>query len=931
MDAEPPSSIRPDELLTQLSWMRALARSLVRHPELADDLLQQVCLLALQRGPDESREGPGFRAWLASAIRRMASHSGRASARRTRRERAAARPEALPSTLDSVQQREALTGLVEALTGLAEPHYSTIVQRYFEGRSVDELATSAAITPAAVRQRLSRAKQLLRERIEGKITNDRSGWLVIALGSTTLDRVPPPDVQHLEGLSMPQSLGGSGVVKLVGAAVVAIGVALVIGRPLADEGERTPAPRTAMAEAGSGAAAPVTNPALPTPVAAAPAPLVPVAIIAPATPDASGTSDTRDEGSAFGAVAASTPAPAAKLGNGSYRIVVVDAQAHVVPWAIVETLRPDPPPPEGPTGLDWTPNYVTVTSTRADAAGRCQVHLESPDDLLLARLDDLGASGLRTAARLDAAVNADGDTVIALLPYLPIEGLVLDAVGSPAGNCTITLLPAGADLLYGNPRPAMPITSGADGRFSAYVDHSNQYSIRAAQGDLVGGDVISPKPGELQWVTIHLPGNWSIGGTLVDEHGAPLAGVKVVAMRAQDETDQDLAAAPPPGHIPPGFRDCMQAETQADGSFSMPITTAGRYGVTAIPRLLADFDRKPGDPPPARQTLPDAVWVDIQGLDAHPTVALARPAATSIFGRVVTAGDEPAKHAIVEVRAAPPTLLDGSTFLIPTVTRLRTTKSRAQGRFQFEALPVHGTFEIRAYLPHAGRFEPGAPVQPPSEAQAPWQPVAAGGADVTLVATTIPDAAGPATGSIRITVRAADPGTPLNNLRWNVQTPGGAGSVLLSIGGTLKDGVIVVPALDPALKYSVAVAADGLGGVDVQDVEPTPQGTEVAVQLPAFGALDVAVVGANGAPVPYAQVEITRSFVLSREFLTWGVDPQAADTQGIACFGSLDPGSYRVVVQAAGQRVESSIEVASGHTTAMQLSLQDSKPPHGAR
>src|SRR6185295_13704224 len=126
------ASIRADELLSQLGWVRALARSLVLDPDQADDVLQQVCLLALERVPDEAREGPRLRAWLAAVTRRLAGRRARTEARRLRREHAAARSEKLPSTLELAQRREALHALVDAVTSIEEPYAGTLVARYFE-------------------------------------------------------------------------------------------------------------------------------------------------------------------------------------------------------------------------------------------------------------------------------------------------------------------------------------------------------------------------------------------------------------------------------------------------------------------------------------------------------------------------------------------------------------------------------------------------------------------------------------------------------------------------------------------------------------------------------------------------------------------------------------------------------------------------------
>ncbi len=173
--------IRPDDLLPQLGWVRALARNLVADPDVTDDVLQQVCLLALQRTPRDAREGPRLRAWLAAVTRTLARHSYRSDVRRNRREEAAALPESLPSTIDVAAHREALRRLVDALTQLEEPYYSVVIARYFDGRSVSEIAALSGATNAAVRQQLSRARQKLRLRLQSLPAGDLQGGVLAAM------------------------------------------------------------------------------------------------------------------------------------------------------------------------------------------------------------------------------------------------------------------------------------------------------------------------------------------------------------------------------------------------------------------------------------------------------------------------------------------------------------------------------------------------------------------------------------------------------------------------------------------------------------------------------------------------------------------------------------------------------------------------------
>jgi len=887
MDARPSPSVRPEDLLQQLGWVSALAASLLRDPGMADDVLQQVCLLALQRGPDSSRGVRGLRAWLASVTRRLVLHSGRAEARRLRRERAAARPEALPSTIDSVQRREALRSLVDALSGLEEPYNTTIVQRYFEGRSVAEIAEGASISPAAVRQRLARARQRLRARIQQTIERDRSGWLALALAGPAIGKAAGAAAgagtrltagsSHLPargGLVMAKSTTSTLVTKLAVAVVLAIAAGVLIWPAGGGSEQRTSsAPRTA-ADASSHGVALSGADLLPTPAEARPEPLAPAELA---------------EGVSAVSADEATKAPRHDGPPGSYRIVVVDDAARVVPWAFVEILRRGPP--VHPESLASPPTYSTISSTRADPGGRCAIVLPDPDDVLLASHDSLGSSGMRTARQLDASCNDDGEAVVALQPYLAVEGMVVDAIDRPIAGAPVSIRSTGADALTGDPRPPPPLVTGADGRFRGVVDRSRQYAIETAWQGRTAGRVVNPKSDDAVWVTLQFPGDWTIAGRLTDERGAPLATASVVAWRADDEGDQDLTR---PWRTGP--RTLFQADTDADGRYALSITAAGTYGITAISK--------------GPRTIPEPVWVHLEGAEAHATADLSLPPAAAIAGHVVDNDGAPVDRATVEVRAAPPVLLQGSTFLLPVVSRKLGSTTHRDGSFTLQPLPASGVYEIRAYRSRA------FPPRLVGDDELPWEAVAVGRSDVTLVAAAIE----PPRGSIRITPVLATPGVRLEDVVCSVVAEGETSGVA-GRRGKVADGIILVTDLDASVLYTVVLAAKGLGGVDVHDVQPTPEGTPLIVHLPAPGALDVTVEDARGAVVPYAQVEISRSFNISLDPFMSGIGLRPTDAHGTVRFEALDPGHYTVVTWALGARVESVVEVPDGGRVALRVEL----------
>ena len=172
------NTLRHGDLLENLQWVPALARRLVGEST-ADDVEQDVWVKALER-PPRARAGPELRAWLAQVTRTLARQDARSRERRSRRERSVARPEDVPSTYDVVARGEAQRMVAESVMNLEEPARSTVLLRYLDGLSAVEIAKRRGESPAAVRKRLSRALETLRERLEERLggRNELLGALV---------------------------------------------------------------------------------------------------------------------------------------------------------------------------------------------------------------------------------------------------------------------------------------------------------------------------------------------------------------------------------------------------------------------------------------------------------------------------------------------------------------------------------------------------------------------------------------------------------------------------------------------------------------------------------------------------------------------------------------------------------------------------------
>jgi hypothetical protein len=129
--SSPPTA---DALLAHAEWIRALASSLVRDPDTADEIVQRTLVAAWTRPPKE----PGsLRGWLVRCLQNFAHGARRSSERRDRSEAFAARQEALPSAHDVVERASVSRELVEHVLALDEPYRTAILPleygRYVEG------------------------------------------------------------------------------------------------------------------------------------------------------------------------------------------------------------------------------------------------------------------------------------------------------------------------------------------------------------------------------------------------------------------------------------------------------------------------------------------------------------------------------------------------------------------------------------------------------------------------------------------------------------------------------------------------------------------------------------------------------------------------------------------------------------------------------
>ncbi len=206
-----------DVLLRHGAWLRRLAFHLVGGGDGAEDAVQETWIAAMAARPSADRD---LRPWLARVLRNRLRHQARTRTRRLAREQAATRAEPVTDApaaeaLERVELQRRLTTLV---TELEEPFRSTLVLRYFEGRSAADIARESKVPEGTVRWRTKEGLDRLRARLDEDHGGDRRAWRALLLPLARGWRPPRP--RRFPGAASAAALA---VVVLVGAALVLVG------------------------------------------------------------------------------------------------------------------------------------------------------------------------------------------------------------------------------------------------------------------------------------------------------------------------------------------------------------------------------------------------------------------------------------------------------------------------------------------------------------------------------------------------------------------------------------------------------------------------------------------------------------------------------------------------------------------------------------
>src|SRR5262249_992635 len=140
-----------------------VCRSVLRRPDDAEDLFQAT-FLVLARRAGAIRQQASVASWLHGVAYRLARKQNvREAQRRCREARVPPRPAAV--AMDDLTWRELRGVLHEEVARLPERFRLPLLLCYWEGLTQDEAARRLGWTKATVKERLARARELLRGRL----------------------------------------------------------------------------------------------------------------------------------------------------------------------------------------------------------------------------------------------------------------------------------------------------------------------------------------------------------------------------------------------------------------------------------------------------------------------------------------------------------------------------------------------------------------------------------------------------------------------------------------------------------------------------------------------------------------------------------------------------------------------------------------------
>jgi RNA polymerase sigma-70 factor (ECF subfamily) len=494
-------SIPLEDVLEHSSWLRDLARRLVRDPNAADDLAQSTWLAALEHRPATDRP---LRQWLASVLRNFARQEVRGNVRRRAREESVARQEAEPAADERLQRAALQREIVDAVLTLNEPYRTVILMRFFEERSPRVIAQELDVPVETVHTRIARGIERLRTKLDASRGGDRGAWLAI-LGPIA-DRPWIPSPSALGTILMSTKL------KLTLAGLSIVG-ALAIWMAIDDSPGATPA------SASTAHAAPLADP--------------PSAKSELELATASGVRESAASTESAGSAKTTSPlvSPAPVLVRGK----VLDQRGQPAAGVELALVSDD-------WKLDGAPRFTSSTSGQFEIPALTERggRIVAADPALTTVLAGMVGTG---AGKIDP--------VVIVARRIPIAGRVVDEQGFALEGARV-VLEIGDDF---RTRFREVLDRSIAGQWSATSDASGAFSIegapavdaarlRAALAGFDDFDMTSPELGDRALlVTLIRPrttDGW-VRGRVLGADAKPLSGAHVSFGIDSTETDREGA------------------------------------------------------------------------------------------------------------------------------------------------------------------------------------------------------------------------------------------------------------------------------------------------------------------------------------------------------------------------------------------------------
>ncbi len=543
----------PEALLEHDDFLRALARSLVADDARASDVVQQAYVAALTDRAGGPQRSGSLRAWLASVVRHVAGKLRRAETRRAAHERAAAKPEALPSVADVVAREQARRRVVEAVLRLEEPTRTTMLLRYFDRLPPRAIAKKLGVPVETVRTRIKRALERLRGELdrdyggEGGASTGRSAWLAALVPFTKAAPLGPIAAATSATTAAAVTIV-SGVLVMSAKAKLISAAGVVASAALAwvfFHGDAAIDASNARAGAPGGS--------MQTPAATT---LDHDAAATAGAVDATRTAEEPTTVAARDAAAAADPRLAtlvvkAKWGrDGS---PAADVMLSLYVWG-----RPDP--------------HQFLSEARTDARGIARFEEIEPGSVLVV--------GDRSGeARDEVAAGKTTELELTLANGVDVEGEVVDAKGHPVADAAIWLAFDGAGWTDGS----VVARSDGHGLFGvASVTGSRNLGARKAGYAPSSLQEVQGNPGTTVHVKVELVERGGlVRGRVVGPDGMPVLGAIV---QLGDERKLVRSSA-----TPTMFARVLRTRSDADGRFAFDGAMTGEQPLAVRSRELAPW------------------------------------------------------------------------------------------------------------------------------------------------------------------------------------------------------------------------------------------------------------------------------------------------------------------------------------------------------